>query len=165
MTVAYTAEAHVCSYSNCMFLIGDHCSSNILLLLQAQINHNCHCVKMHPICVIHLQDLEFRILHPIQAIWHDSEEREYESASMAKYSKPMISNGFNQLSLWFSWALESFEYWSWLESTQVTWSRLCLTRKSREVQHLTRLGSTQVGYQLNFESARVSSHGNIKQGR
>jgi hypothetical protein len=32
------------------------------------------------------------ILKPIEAIRHDSEEREYKSVNMAKYSKPTIFN-------------------------------------------------------------------------
>jgi hypothetical protein len=47
---------------------------------------------MHPICVIHLQDLELQILKPIEAIRHDSEEREYKFVNMAKYSKLTIFN-------------------------------------------------------------------------
>jgi hypothetical protein len=63
---------------------------------------------MHPAGVIHLQDLGFRILKPIEAIRHDSEEREYKFANKAKYSKPTTFNWVQSTQFMFSFALEAF---------------------------------------------------------
>jgi hypothetical protein len=90
--------------------------------------HNHYCIKMHPVCVIHLQDLEFRILKPIEVIRHDSEEREYKFVNIAKYSKPTIFNRVQ--STQFIVFLGSWKFWilnlTWVDSNDLksTWTDL-----------------------------------------